>query len=89
VVDEAALVRFLEEALERLEVEVRIESMPEESHISGGFCTVHGKREVILSPRATVAERIDVLADALRQLDTEAIWLPPAVRRLVESGGDQ
>jgi hypothetical protein len=81
--DQTALVGMLEEALDRLGVTVRVETMPEESHISGGSCLVHGKREVILSPAAPVAERIEVLAGALRELDTGSMWLPPVVRRLI------
>lgn len=74
---------MLEEALDRLDVAIRVETMPEETHLSGGLCVVNGKYSVIISTRANVAERIDVLLDALRQLDTESIWLPPAIRERI------
>jgi len=76
---------MLEEALDRLDVAIRVETMPEETYLSGGLCIVNGKYSVIISTRANVAERIDVLLDALRQLDTESIWLPPAIRERISN----
>jgi hypothetical protein len=74
---------MLEDALERLDVAVSIEPMPDEARISGGLCLVHGKHQVYLSPHAGIAERIEILADALRRLDTETIWLPPVLRQRI------
>jgi hypothetical protein len=84
-VDNATLLRMLEEALDRLGVTIRVEAMPEESRISGGLCAVKGKYSVIISPRANTAEQVEVLLDALRQLDTESIWLPPFVRERISN----
>jgi hypothetical protein len=81
--DNVTLLSMLEEALDRLEVTVRVEAMPEESHLSGGLCVVNGKYSVIISPRANTAEQVEVLLDALRQLDTESIWLPPLIRERI------
>ena len=79
---------MLEDALLRLGVSVRVENMPEESRLSGGTCLVRGKQEVFISPRATLAERIAVLVEALRQLDTDSIWLAPAVRECILDSPD-
>jgi hypothetical protein len=79
-VDQAALARLLDEALQRLGVVVRMESLPEESRLRGGFCLVRGKREVFVSPRASLAERIAILSEALSQIDTNSIWLAPVIR---------
>lgn len=81
--DPSTLLTMLEEALDRLGVAVRVETMPEETHLFGGLCVVKGKYSVIISSRATTVERVDVLVDALRQLDSESIWLPPAVREKI------
>ena len=86
-VDGADTVRALEEALERLDVVVRSEPLPEEARISGGFCVVRGKPTVFVAPDAPETERIAVLVDALRRLPTTEIWLPPAVRALLEDAG--
>ncbi len=82
--DQPRLARMLEDALDRLGVQVRVERMPDEARLSGGLCFVRGKAEVFVSPRVTEAERIHVLVGALRELDNESIWLPPAVRKLIQ-----
>jgi hypothetical protein len=74
---------MLEEALDRLDVGIRVDTMPEETNLAGGLCVVNGKYSVIISSRANAAERIDVMLNALRQMDTESIWLPPAVREKI------
>lgn len=74
---------MLEEAFDRLGVAIRVETMPEEARLVGGLCIVNGAYSVIISARANTAERVDVLLDALRQLDTESIWLPPAIREKI------
>lgn len=75
---------MLEEAMSRLGIPIRRERMPEEAAIGGGLCLVHGKLTVIISPSISVTEKIELFARALRKLDTESIWLPPAVRELLE-----
>lgn len=76
--------RLLREALERLDVVVRSEPMPDEAHLRGGLFHAGGRAQVVVSPRASVAEQLEVLVDALRRLDTDELWLPPAVRRLLD-----
>jgi hypothetical protein len=82
------MARMLEDALFRLGVSVRVESLPEESGLSGGTCLVRGKREVFVSPRATLADRVAILTEALRQLDTDSIWLAPVIREQVLGNPD-
>ena len=74
----------LERALERLDVEVRREPLDEDLHVSGGLCLIRGQRVVIISDAASAPERIAVLVDALRRLPTDDLWLPPAIRALVD-----
>jgi hypothetical protein len=83
-VDAPAMCRILEEALDKLGVTIRQERMPEEARIAGGLCMVYGQLTVIISPFASATERVEVLANALRGLNTESIWLPPAVRDLLK-----
>jgi hypothetical protein len=52
----------------------------------GGHCIVHGQRRVILQGNLPVADRIDVLVEALRQEDLDGIHLRPDLRELVEPG---
>lgn len=77
------MLRLLEEALDRLDVLIRVENMPEEAHLSGGLCLLHGKYYLYIAPNTGTSERLEILSDALRQLDTESIWLPPVVREKI------
>lgn len=74
----------LEEALERLGVRVRREPLPIEARIGGGLCTIRGQRTLILVPDLAEADEVAIFASALRTLDTSQLWLPPAVRELLE-----
>ena len=82
---DADLVRLLHDLLERLGVPVRIEPMPEEAHLAGGYCLLRGKPALFLSPTASLTEQRDALLDAARAIGTENVWLPPALRSLVEA----
>lgn len=83
-VDDSAKLPLIEAALAKLEVSVRRERLPDESASSGGLCMIHGRLWVIVSPEAPPWEQVAVLLEALRRLDTGAIWLPPALRDLLE-----
>lgn len=81
------LVRLLHDALGRLGVSVRVEPMPEEAHLVAGHCVLRGVPVLFLSPQAGVAEQRQAMLEALRSLATEDVWLPPALRQLVEGSG--
>ena len=82
--DDARLLVALEDALTRLEVPLRVESMAEDARSSGGLVRLRGAPVVIVSSRSSTAARIDVLVRALRELDTSLLYLAPAVRARLE-----
>lgn len=74
--------RLLEQLAERLGIEVRYEPMGEWRGASaGGLCRLHGRAVILVDAGAPPAEQVGVLLDALCQLDTESIFVPPAIRR--------
>jgi hypothetical protein len=74
----------LTDAAARLGVIVRCEDLDlGETRAIGGACRVRGTPVVLLDARSDEGERIRVLAAALRELDVDAVYLPPLVRRLV------
>jgi hypothetical protein len=83
-VDRSAILSALREALERLGVAVRQEKMPEEAAINGGLCVIRGKITLIISPSMGAREKIELYASALRKLDSESIWLPPIIRKILD-----
>jgi len=79
-VDPGILVERMKESAERLGMEVR--ECPAESE--GGVVVLKGRR-VVFIPRGTLASgRIAFLARALAEIDTDSVYLLPAVREAVE-----
>ena len=78
--DPGILAERMKEAAERLGMEVR--ECPPESE--GGVVVLKGKR-VVFIPRGTLASRrVEIVARALGHVDTEGVFLLPAVREAVE-----
>ena len=71
-----ALVRALDDALRALGVRVR----RERGGFRGGRCTVAGREVVVLNRLHPPEAHVLVLADALRGLPHEGLYLRPAVR---------
>lgn len=73
----------LEQLATGLGVRVCYEAMTGLSQGSGGLCKVRGEWRVIMDRRLKSAERLEVLAVALRTFDTEAHFVSPQVRALL------
>jgi hypothetical protein len=82
----AELVEELIAAAERCGIEVRREKLLREIgyRARSGSCRVKEKNLVILDREQPPAEQLEVLADALREHDLEALYLSPAARRMFE-----
>lgn len=75
----------LEQLASNLGVRVCYEAMTGLSQGSGGLCKVRGEWRVIMDKRLKPAERLEVLANSLKGFDTEAHFVSPQVRALLES----
>ncbi len=73
----------LEQLAEAMRVAVSYEPMTGLSRGSGGLCKVRGQLRVIMDRKLKPVERLQVLADALSKLDTQAHYVSPQVRRLL------
>ncbi|MGH7780920.1 MAG: hypothetical protein ACREQR_13965 [Candidatus Binataceae bacterium] len=85
------LVEELSEAAGRVGLEVRRERILREVgyRARGGACRLREKDLVIIDREQPAAEQLEVLADALRSRDLEAVYLSPAARRVVQPGAAQ
>ncbi len=75
----------LERALTRLGIRLLEEELPDEARVDGGLCRVSGELVLYVSPTAPPWRRADVLLDALRRLPHRDLWLPPEIRRLLQT----
>jgi len=82
----AALVEELAGAAERAGMQVRRERLLREVgyRARGGACRFREKDLVIIDSAQSPAEQLEVLIEALRTRDLEAIYLSPAARRLLQ-----
>ena len=85
----ARLLDELSEAAERCGIEVRREKLLREVGYRprSGSCRVKEKNLVLLDREQPPAEQIEVLAQALREKDLEALYLSPAARQILNGEG--
>jgi len=84
--NEIALLEHLEELLTRLGVELRYDTLGQLGiRTEGGYCKVAGKPLILVNRRESRRRKIQILAKALNRLDLEGIFIPPGVRRAIES----
>ncbi|MFO0633764.1 MAG: hypothetical protein U0168_13020 [Nannocystaceae bacterium] len=73
----------LERVAEQLRVEVSYEPMAGLVQGTGGLVKLRGQYRIIVDKRLRAAERVNILADALRRFDLARLELPAPVRRLL------
>ena len=79
------IVEALMQAVRQFGLEVRMEK----GNFQGGRCTVGDEDFVVLNKRHAPERHLLVLADALRDLPVESIFLRPAVRDALEDAWAQ
>ncbi len=52
----------------------------------GGHCIVRGEQRVIMKSQLATDDKIDILVEALRGIDLDAIHVRPDLRELIEPG---
>src|SRR5271170_1194431 len=82
------LIDELAEAAKRVGLEVRREKILREVgyRARGGACRLRDQDLLILDRDQAPTDQIEVLAEALRGRDLEAVYLSPAARRILQTG---
>ena len=78
------MLRALEELARRVGREVRVEEPWRGGPSAGGLCVLRGTPVVLLDATAPLPDRIGVLCEALGQFDLESVFLPPALRAILQ-----
>lgn len=71
----------LEDVARRLGVDVRIER----GGFRGGLCLIDDEQVIVLNKRQPVEARISILAESLKSLPVDTVFMRPAVREALES----
>jgi hypothetical protein len=84
--NETAFLEHLEDIATRLGVELRYENLGHPGiKTSGGYCKVAGKPMILINRRDSRRRKINTLARALSKLNIDAIFIPPAIRKIIET----
>ncbi len=84
--EEQQLFAELSAAVENMGVTVR----QEKGNFRGGVCVVDGeKRFIFLNKKHSMEQQIIILGQAVRQLDSEVVYLSPRVREFIETLPDE
>jgi len=88
--NETMILQNLEAIAEKLDIEVKFENLRKKHIFSkGGMYRLKEDKAVVIDCNLNLSEKIDVLADALRQFDLEDIYMPPAVRKIITGKSDK
>ncbi len=79
------LYQHLKEAAERLDISVSEQNLRATGvNAQSGLCRVKGKAVFIMDKHLPVRRKTEILADCLREMPLEDIYLVPAVRNFLE-----
>ena len=83
--DDQAALSQLEGLAQALGVSVRYERITDDDPTNmGGLCRLKGECVIIVNSRATLADKIQTLAKALKNFDLHDVYIRPAIRELLE-----
>lgn len=89
MVDNTALLQLLLDLAQRLGFEIRTTPLTprdQDLTVRSGACVLRGRRLILLDRSAPAEEKCTALLEALRGEDLGGIFVPPAVRQLLDQG---
>jgi hypothetical protein len=90
LLDENTLLGQLEELARSLAIEVRYEPMKREGAFgTGGLCKLRGQYLLIIHSKASIPDKIDALASALKRFDLSQVYLRPGLREFLDGFTEQ
>jgi hypothetical protein len=85
--DENTIIEQLEELIKSFGVQIRREPIKQDEDlvkVVGGLCLLRGEYILIINSKATMMDRINTLATALKHFNLDQIYLLPVLRELLE-----
>jgi len=78
--------------IERFGVQIRHEFIKQDEdlvNIVGGLCLLRGEYLLIINSKATMRDKINTLATALKHFDLDHVYLRPVLRELLDKIPEQ
>jgi hypothetical protein len=85
--DESTIVRQLEELAETFGLQIRYEPIRMDDdlpNVPGGVCRLKGDNILIINSNATLRDKINTLAKAVKNSDVDRVYILPVIRELLE-----
>ncbi len=85
--NEETIIDHLEDLAEKLGIKIYYEVIRQEeesANVTGGLCLLKGEYVLIINSRATVEDRMNVLARAVKHFDLDRIYIRPVLRELLD-----
>lgn len=83
--NDLTLLEHLETIAQRLGIELRYENLGMSGIRSeGGYCRVAGKDMILINRKDSPRRKVTILARSLNRVNLEGIFIPPAVRKIIE-----
>jgi len=85
--DESTIIRQLEALAVTFGLQICYEPIRIDDdlpNMPGGVCRLKGDNLLIINSNATLQDRIDTLAEAVKNFDLDRVYLLPVIRELLE-----
>ncbi|MDZ7262617.1 MAG: hypothetical protein ONB05_11000 [candidate division KSB1 bacterium] len=82
--EEETILQQLEQLVQTLAIELRYEK----GDFEGGLCRVNNHRVFIINATLPIHKKIKLLAGELGSLDLNQVFIRPALRKIIEEGGN-
>ncbi len=89
--DADSILEQMERLGRMLGITVRYEILGDDEDISpirSGFCRLNDKKILLIDNRLSALKKCSVLAQELKRFDFSHVFVPPAVRRLIQGAED-
>jgi len=84
--NDASLLQHLEDLAHRLGIELRYENLGTNGiKCEGGYCVLAGKPMILVNRKDSRRRKIFILARALNKVNLEGLFIPPGVRKIIET----
>jgi hypothetical protein len=77
----------LKDLAEKLHITVAEQNLRKTGiHVNSGLCVVKGEKMFIMDKHESLRHKIDILGAVLGEMQTEDIYMVPAIRELIQRG---
>jgi hypothetical protein len=85
--DESTIIRHLEALAVTFGLQIRYEPIRIDDdfpNVPGGVCRLKGDNILIINSNATLRDKINTLAKAVKNFDVDRVYILPVIRELLE-----